>query len=104
MAEKKVEAVVETKTEVREFANGSKYEHVGECKVCGEPVFECITYPLYDEGMAKSYQVVWVKTGSNNEPGLEPYCQRHDPFLAHRMRQGRPASDPILGDTWQPLT
>jgi len=85
------------------YLNGAKYEAVGPCALCGETVYKCVTHPVRDEGMDKSFVAAFVVQGSaksDEPPAL--YCQKCDPTKKMR-KAGKPANEPMSGDSWSPL-
>lgn len=84
-----------------DYPNGARYEPAGSCQTCGVTVYQCVTHPVRDAEMDNSNVAVYVPGGGGGEVSL--FCLKHDPNAAHKRRVGRPAGEPIQGDTWQPL-
>ena len=101
----KKEEVVAEPVETKDGLNGSKYELVGRCAVCGMKLWICITKPNIDLGITRTESPVYVNNGRTlGEEGEKTvYCKKHDPYAHLKVKRGLRPGEELPGDLWTPL-
>lgn len=103
----KKEEVVAEPVETKEGANGSRYELVGKCAVCGMKLWICVTKPNIDLAITRMESPVYVNNGrvtGGEETEKTVYCKRHDPYAHLKRNRGLKPGEELPGDLYQPQT
>ncbi len=78
------------------------FKHVGECMICGTPVYRWESGPQNDKAIGNSL-VVYVASSHRTPPAL--CCQKDDPNAEHRNKTivlNPTQKPPKIGDIWKP--